>query len=82
MAVSPHYTSLDCSVCGTRVKKSLSTHTHKCHSCGTVMHRDHNAAKQILTKGLNNTVGHTEIHACGQNDLGFCGETALSKLAG
>ncbi|MHC5774350.1 hypothetical protein [Nostoc sp.] len=46
------------------------------------MHRDHNAAKQILTKGLNNTVGHTEIHACGQNDLGFCGETALSKLAG
>ncbi|KAB8332764.1 IS200/IS605 family element transposase accessory protein TnpB [Scytonema tolypothrichoides VB-61278] len=52
IAVAPHYTSQDCSVCGTRVKKSLSTRTHKCHSCGTIMHRDHNAAKQILAKGL------------------------------
>ncbi|MCC5665080.1 transposase [Nostoc sp. CHAB 5784] len=82
IAVSPHYTSLDCSVCGTRVKKSLSTRTHKCHECGTVMHRDHNAAKQILAKGLKNTVGHTEINASGQNDLCLGGETPLNKLAG
>ncbi|NET58382.1 MAG: transposase, partial [Symploca sp. SIO2E6] len=53
IAVAPHYTSTDCSVCGTRVKKSLSTRTHRCHSCGTVMHRDHNAAKLILLKGIN-----------------------------
>ncbi|PLZ73850.1 hypothetical protein CBP21_03230 [Fischerella thermalis WC246] len=55
-------TFIYCSVCGTRVKKSLSTRTHKCHKCGTVMHRDHNAAKQILAKGIKNTVGHTQIN--------------------
>ena len=60
IAVAPHYTSQDCSVCGTRVKKSLSTRTHKCPKCGTVMHRDHNAAIMILNKGLKSTVGHTE----------------------
>jgi putative transposase len=69
IAVAPHYTSQDCSVCGTRVKKSLSTRTHKCHCCGTVMHRDHNAAIMILNKGLKSTVGRTESKACGQNDL-------------
>ncbi|MDM9383047.1 transposase [Chlorogloeopsis sp. ULAP01] len=82
IAVAPHYTSQDCSVCGTRVKKSLSTRTHKCTNCGTVMHRDHNAAKQILAKGLKSTVGHTESKASGQNDLYLGGETPLDKLAG
>ncbi|MBD2499008.1 RNA-guided endonuclease InsQ/TnpB family protein [Anabaena azotica] len=81
IAVAPHYTSQDCSVCGTRVKKSLSTRTHKCHSCGTVMHRDHNAAIMILNKGLKSTVGRTESKACGQNDLCLSGETPLSKSA-
>jgi putative transposase len=63
MAVSPHFTSQDCSRCGTRVKKSLSTRTHKCPSCGLIEHRDLNAARNILAKGLGikNTVGHTEI---------------------
>ncbi|MBD2516009.1 IS200/IS605 family element transposase accessory protein TnpB [Nostoc sp. FACHB-973] len=82
IAVAPHYTSQDCSVCGTRVKKSLSTRTHKCHSCGTTMHRDHNAAIMILKKGLKSTVGRTESKASGQNDLCLSGETPLSKLAG
>lgn len=82
IAVAPHYTSQDCSVCGTRVKKSLSTRTHKCHSCGIVMHRDLNAAKQILVKGIKNTVGHTEINASGQNNLYLGGETPLDKLTG
>jgi putative transposase len=82
IAVAPHYTSQDCSVCGTRVKKSLSTRTHKCHECGTVMHRDHNAARLILNKGIKSTVGHTESKASGQNDLYLGGETPLDKLAG
>ncbi len=67
IAVAPQYTSQDCSVCGTRVKKSLSTRTHKCDSCGTVMHRDHNAAIMILNKGLKSTVGHTESKGNPQN---------------
>ena len=82
VAVAPHYTSQDCSVCGVRVKKSLSTRTHKCLNCGTVMHRDHNAAKMILAKGLKSTVGRTESKACGQNNLYLGGETPLDKLTG
>lgn len=42
--VAPHFTSQDCSACGTRVKKSLSMRTHICHGCGVVLDRDHNAA--------------------------------------
>ncbi|AFZ05859.1 transposase, IS605 OrfB family [Oscillatoria nigro-viridis PCC 7112] len=67
-AVAPQYTSQECSNCGNLVKKTLSTRTHIC-GCGTILDRDHNAAKNILTKGLKqakfnlNTVGHIEIHA-------------------
>jgi putative transposase len=56
--VAPHYTSQNCSECGTLVKKSLSVRTHICPNCGLIMDRDHNAAKNILTKALS-TVGHT-----------------------
>jgi putative transposase len=74
VAVAPQYTSQDCSACGNTVKKSLSVRTHIC-SCGTILDRDHNAALNILAKGLKqtginlNTVGHTEINALGQTDL-------------
>jgi putative transposase len=34
LAVPPHFTSQDCSGCGTRVPKSLSVRTHICPSCG------------------------------------------------
>jgi putative transposase len=67
VAVPPHYTSQKCSNCGSVVKKSLSTRTHVCGPCGHVQDRDHNAAINILRKGLS-TVGHTETHAWGEND--------------
>ncbi|MHC5674557.1 RNA-guided endonuclease InsQ/TnpB family protein, partial [Nostoc sp.] len=47
VAVSPHYTSQKCSSCGVIVKRSLSTRTHKC-VCGCELHRDLNAAVNIL----------------------------------
>ncbi|MGB3640659.1 MAG: transposase, partial [Rivularia sp. (in: cyanobacteria)] len=52
VAVSPNYTSSDCSHCGHRVKKSLSTRTHLCSSCGVEICRDTNAAINILKKGM------------------------------
>ncbi len=52
VAVSPRYTSQDCSNCGTRVKKALSVRTHVCFSCGYVEDRDVNAAINILRLGL------------------------------
>lgn len=69
VAVSPHYTSQDCSECGHRVKKALSTRTHICPNCGYVDDRDVNAAKTILKRGIS-TTGHVgtwllELNASG-----------------
>ncbi|WP_013321436.1 RNA-guided endonuclease InsQ/TnpB family protein [Gloeothece verrucosa] len=57
VAVPSHNTSQNCSNCGQKVQKSLSTRTHVC-SCGCILDRDVNAALNILQKGLS-TVGHT-----------------------
>jgi putative transposase len=61
IAITPHGTSQACSGCGVMVKKSLSTRTHVCQ-CGAVLDRDHNAARNILSRGLS-TVGHTGTFA-------------------
>jgi putative transposase len=71
VAVPPHYTSQDCSNCGETVKKSLSVRTHVCPHCGFEADRDHNAAMNILQKGLR-TVGHT-----GTDTLGEFGPLAM-----
>ena len=68
IAIPPKYTTQDCSVCGTRVKKSLSVRTHICPNCGAILDRDHNAAVNVRDAGLviwrkqskHRTVGHTE----------------------
>ncbi len=51
VAVPPAFTSQDCSCCGARVPKSLSVRTHVCASCGLVLDRDENAARNILWAG-------------------------------
>ncbi|PSB41975.1 transposase [filamentous cyanobacterium Phorm 6] len=88
IAVPPQYTSQKCSNCGDIVKKTLSIRTHIC-GCGTILDRDHNAALNILAKGLKahtgidlNTVGHTGIHAGGQTDLYSLVATPTSKSTG
>jgi putative transposase len=50
-AVNPAYTSQDCSGCGKRVRKSLSVRTHVCPSCGLILDRDENAARNIVWRG-------------------------------
>lgn len=69
VAIPPNYTSQDCSNCGHRVKKSLSTRTHCCPKCEVELCRDTNAAINILIKGMkvlgkewtsNSTQGHWE----------------------
>jgi putative transposase len=67
VAVPPQYTSQNCSNCGETVKKSLSVRTHVCPHCGFVADRDHNAAMNILQKGLR-TVGHTGTSMLGESD--------------
>ncbi len=51
IAVPAQYTSQDCSGCGERVPKSLSVRTHVCTSCGLVLDRDENAARNIQWAG-------------------------------
>jgi putative transposase len=51
VAVNPAYTSQTCSGCGVVVTKGLSVRWHACLDCGTSLHRDHNAAKNIARLG-------------------------------
>ncbi|MEI2580942.1 transposase [Scytonema sp. PRP1] len=67
IAVSPHNTSQNCSSCGEKVQKSLSTRTHVCSHCNYMEDRDVNAAINILQKGLS-TVGQTESYKLGEFD--------------
>jgi putative transposase len=50
--VPPQYTSQNCSRCGMQVVKALSRRTHRCPRCKLVLDRDHNAALNILQRGL------------------------------
>jgi putative transposase len=50
-AVSPAYTSQDCSGCGERIYKTLSVRTHVCTNCGLILDRDENAARNIQWRG-------------------------------
>jgi len=49
--IDPRNTSKTCSSCGTVAPKALSVRRHVC-PCGTDIHRDHNAAINILERGL------------------------------
>ena len=51
IAVNPAFTSQMCSGCGVVVAKGLSVRWHSCPECGTSLHRDHNAAKNIERLG-------------------------------
>jgi len=86
VAVSPNYTSQDCSNCGHRVSKSLSTRTHSCSHCGIEICRDTNAAINILKNGMkmlgmerqNSTFGQKES----ASSEGKHGEKTASTIDG
>ncbi len=52
--VNAAYTSQICSGCGQLVKKELSERQHECN-CGCSLHRDVNAARNILVRSLART---------------------------
>ncbi len=52
IAVNPAYTSQDCSRCGHRQKLTLADRVCRCPCCGLEIGRDHNAAINIVTLGL------------------------------
>ena len=55
--VNPHKTSQICSACHKEGEhKDLSIRTHVCIHCGVVLDRDHNAAINILDRGLGRSL--------------------------
>jgi putative transposase len=78
VAVPSYNTSQNCSHCGEKVKKSLSTRTHVCPHCGYTEDRDINAAINILRLGLS-TVGHTGTYATGDLPSWAVGASLLSN---
>jgi putative transposase len=90
IAVEPAWTSQDCSACGTRVKKSLSTRIHICPGCGLVLDRDHNAALNILARALalfrtggqsGTGLSQKRRNASGQTPATRSGKARASKVA-
>jgi transposase len=93
-AVSPRFTTQDCSGCGYRVQKSLSQRTHVCPRCGLIVDRDWNAALNILLAALawvaaHRTVGQAgmgsgmpEQNAWGQTDRLYAGVRKGTAQAG
>ncbi len=49
--VDPRGSSQECSRCHAYVPKPLGVRTHRCDSCGLVVHRDINAARVLQTRG-------------------------------
>lgn len=78
VAVPPHYTSQKCSDCGQIVKKSISTRTHVC-TCGCTLHRDTNAAKNIL-RLAKSTGGQPGSNATGVVTSTLVGENLLGQV--
>jgi putative transposase len=61
ITVEPRGTSQECSGCGELVPKSLSERMHRCGKCGLELDRDVNAARNILSRGLE------QAHAEGES---------------
>jgi putative transposase len=62
MQVDPKNTSQMCSTCGLIGEhKDLSVRTHVCEHCGVTLDRDHNAALNILDRGLGRSPRETVI---------------------
>jgi len=79
IAVAPHFTSQECSICGAMVKKSLSVRTHICTGCDAVLDRDQNAALNILAKALACTLGHRETSSSSSEEENASGQTASTR---
>jgi len=78
--VAPHYTSQKCSNCGVIVKKSLSTRTHVCN-CGCELHRDTNAAINILNLGKQARDGQSQSNANGLETSTLLGENLVEQVS-
>jgi putative transposase len=69
--VNPSYTSQDCSACGERAKKGLSVRVHHCLKCGLKIHRDENAAINVLSLGMRDLALNLPLGEFAKESPGF-----------
>ncbi len=62
--VPPGGSSQTCSGCGARVPKPLSERVHRCATCGLVLDRDINAARNIRRLGMSRQAATWPTGAC------------------
>jgi putative transposase len=65
--VNPKDTSQLCAQCGEAVPKRLAVRWHSCPYCGCELHRDHNAALNILKRGGGTAFGEAQALAGPEN---------------
>jgi putative transposase len=71
IAVTPAFTSQICSGCGIVVAKGLSVRWHTCPECGTSLHRDHNAARNIERLGQSLRGGAAVVASENRESVGL-----------
>lgn len=79
IAVPPHNTSQECCICGQKVKKELKVRIHFC-TCGLTIHRDINAAINILLRAKSRE-GHSQSNALGVAASTLVGAILLGQAA-
>jgi putative transposase len=77
--VDPRHTSQACSGCGQTVAKKLEDRIHSC-DCGTVLDRDHNAAINILHRGVMVPGLANVAHSKGKRSTGNAVSTPHGSL--
>lgn len=79
--IDPKYTTMDCSVCGARLKTRLELHvrTYHCEHCGMTLDRDVNAARNMLIRAGFNPADADECKTWGQDVPGHF-ESGIPRL--
>ena len=68
----PARTSQVCSKCGSLVAKPLAERWHTCPDCGLSLHRDENAAKNVLARALQARTGPADLKEQSCSDPRSC----------
>jgi len=82
IAVPAAFTSQACSGCGVLVHKGLSVRWHACPDCGTSLHRDHNAALNILRLGRQRSRAGQALQALTQPAGAYVASASLGFIRG
>lgn len=79
--VNPRGTTQMCSGCGRIVPKDLHVRIHHCHNCDLKLNRDHNAALNILARGLASIGTGSPVVAVEAPALGTGSSHSLPEIA-